>query len=42
MQSTDPGVMMPELGRQLVDDRAIALMRDWIAGMDAEGRSPER
>jgi uncharacterized repeat protein (TIGR03806 family) len=39
MQSTDPGVMMPELGRQLVDDRAVQLMRDWIAGMDAEGRS---
>jgi uncharacterized repeat protein (TIGR03806 family) len=38
MQSTDPGVMMPELGRQLVDDRAIALMRDWIAGMDAEAQ----
>jgi uncharacterized repeat protein (TIGR03806 family) len=36
MQSTDPGVMMPELGRTLVDDRAIALMRDWIAGMDEE------
>lgn len=39
MQSTDPGVMMPELGRQLVDERAVALMRDWIADMDAEGRS---
>jgi hypothetical protein len=30
---------MPELGRQLVDERAVTLMRDWIAGMDAEGRS---
>lgn len=39
MASTDPGVMMPEVGRTLVDERAIALMRDWIAGMDAEGRS---
>jgi uncharacterized repeat protein (TIGR03806 family) len=38
MQSTDPGVMMPELGRQLVDERAVALMRDWIAGMDSVGR----
>jgi hypothetical protein len=38
MASTDPGVMMPELGRQLVDERAVALMRDWIAGMDGEGR----
>jgi uncharacterized repeat protein (TIGR03806 family) len=34
MQSTDPGVMMPELGRQRVDTRAIALMREWIAEMD--------
>lgn len=39
MASTDPGVMMPELGRTLVDERAVQLMRDWIAGMDAEGRS---
>jgi len=39
MASTDPGVMMPELGRQRVDERAIALMRDWIAGMNREGRS---
>jgi hypothetical protein len=39
MQSTDPGVMMPELGRQLVDERAVALMRDWIAGMDRDRRS---
>lgn len=34
MASTDPGVMMPELGRTLVDERAVQLMRDWIAGMD--------
>ena len=38
MESTDPGEMMPELGRQLVDRRAVALMRDWIAQMDANGR----
>jgi uncharacterized repeat protein (TIGR03806 family) len=41
MQSDDPGVMMPELGRQLVDQRAIALIRDWIAGMDNDGRARE-
>ena len=34
MESTDPGVMMPETGRQLVDDRGVALMREWIAEMD--------
>jgi len=39
MESTDPGVMMPELGRQLRDERALALMREWIASMDAQGRS---
>jgi uncharacterized repeat protein (TIGR03806 family) len=39
MNSTDPGVMMPELGRTLVDERAVALMREWIAGMDSEGGS---
>jgi uncharacterized repeat protein (TIGR03806 family) len=33
MQSLDPGVMMPELGRQTIDARAVALMRDWIAEM---------
>jgi hypothetical protein len=39
MASTDPGQMMPELGRQRVDTRAVALMRDWIAGMSADGTS---
>lgn len=34
MESTDPGVMMPELGRQRVDARGVALIREWIAGMD--------
>lgn len=40
MESTDPGVMMPELGRQHVDTRATALIREWISGMDAQGSSP--
>jgi len=39
LESLDPGVMMPELGRQLRDERALALMREWIASMDAEGQS---
>jgi hypothetical protein len=30
--------MMPETGRQLVDERAVALIEEWIARMDAEGR----
>jgi uncharacterized repeat protein (TIGR03806 family) len=37
MASTDPGVMMPELGRTLVDDRALLLMREWIAQMNDDG-----
>jgi uncharacterized repeat protein (TIGR03806 family) len=30
LASTDPGVMMPELGRNLVHDEAVALIRQWI------------
>jgi uncharacterized repeat protein (TIGR03806 family) len=33
MASTDPGVMMPELGRSLVHDEGLALVRDYIAGL---------
>ena len=33
MASTDPGVMMPELGRALVHDEGLALVRDYIARM---------
>ena len=32
--------MMPELGRQRVDARAVALMREWIAAMPAPAASP--
>ena len=41
LRSTDPGVMMPETGRQLVDERGAALIEEWIAHMDAEGRVRE-
>lgn len=41
MRSTDPGVMMPETGRTLVDERGAALIEDWIARMDAEGHVRE-
>ncbi len=37
MRSTDPGVMMPETGRQLVDERGAALIEEWIAQMNADG-----
>ncbi|HVZ99211.1 MAG TPA: SO2930 family diheme c-type cytochrome [Caulobacterales bacterium] len=39
MESTDPGTMMPELGRTRIDQRAIALMREWIAAMGPDGRA---
>lgn len=33
ISSTDPGVMMPELGRKMNHDEGIALIREWIAEM---------
>lgn len=33
MESTEVGVMMPELPRRLVDDEGVALIREWIAKM---------
>lgn len=31
--STDPGAMMPELGRALAHDEGVALLRRWVAAM---------
>ncbi|GIV35069.1 MAG: hypothetical protein KatS3mg031_2604 [Chitinophagales bacterium] len=33
MQSTDPGVMMPELGRKMVHEEGVQLISEWIAAM---------
>ena len=33
MESTDPGIAMPELGRSTVHKEGVALLRDWIAQM---------
>lgn len=33
MASTEPGVMMPELGRSVTHEEGLRLVRDWIAGM---------
>ena len=33
MASTDPGIMMPEVGRTLVHQEGLALIRDWINQM---------
>lgn len=34
MESTEPGVMMPELGRRLADEDGIKLVRAWIASLE--------
>lgn len=34
MNSTHPDVMMPELGRTLIHEEGVELIRKWIAGMD--------
>jgi len=34
MNSTSPDIMMPELGRSLVHQEGVALIREWIASLD--------
>ena len=34
LASDDPGIMMPELGRGLVHEEGVALIREWIASLD--------
>lgn len=36
LASTDPGSMMPELGRSLAHAEGVALIQDWIAQMDGD------
>ena len=33
MASTEPGVMMPELGRSVLHEEGLALIKAWIGGM---------
>lgn len=33
INSTEPGVMMPELGKTLIHEEGVALVREWIASM---------
>ena len=30
LESTAPGIVMPELSRRLVDEEGVALIREWI------------
>lgn len=34
MESTNPAIMMPELGRALRHDEGVALIREWIDGLE--------
>ncbi len=42
MASTHPGVMMPELGKRLVPQEGVALIRQWIAAMHDADTQPRR
>ncbi len=33
MESTDPGIMMPELGRKMIDHEGLELVKQWITEM---------
>lgn len=37
IQSSDPGVMMPELGKKLVHEEGVELVRQWIAQLQKDG-----
>ena len=34
LQSLDPGVMMPEVGRTMVHEEGVALLKEWIASIE--------
>lgn len=36
MESIDPAVMMPELGRSVVHSEGVALIREWVASLNRE------
>ena len=41
MESSEPGIMMPQFGRALVHEEGVALIRQWIAAMpDQAGAAP--
>ena len=41
MQSLDPGIAMPELGRASVHQEGVALLGQWIAAMPMQGRKEQ-
>ena len=36
LATNDPGMMMPELGRSLIHQEGLALINDWINGLDGQ------
>ena len=42
IRSTDPGVMMPTVGRSLVDEEGTALIEQWIREMHADEQLAQR
>jgi uncharacterized repeat protein (TIGR03806 family) len=42
LASSEPGVMMPELGRSITHDEGVALIRAWIAAMPAASQPPQK
>jgi uncharacterized repeat protein (TIGR03806 family) len=38
LKSTDAGIMMPELGKRLIHDEGVELVREWIAAMPKQER----
>lgn len=36
MESLDPGMMMPEMGRQMVHEEGVALVKEWIREIKAD------
>ena len=34
INSTEPAVMMPELGRKMIHKEGVALIRSWIASLE--------
>ena len=38
IRSTDPGIMMPELGRRLTHMEGAELVREWIKAMPKSGK----
>jgi hypothetical protein len=40
MSSTEPDIRMPELGRNMVHEEGVALVREWITAMSGDCSTP--